>query len=125
MVGAQGGPQNQSQGNPFNMNRQKALNKSGMMYNTMYGSSSATTGGGAMSLGQASQQFQGPSGTKSGNGGNSQRPGIMGSKMSTQGIGNPIHIKIEDQTGVFNSAKATIANQGPSSYSMNAVSPNP
>ena len=36
------------------MNRQKALNKSGMMYNTMYGSSSATTGGGAMSLAQGS-----------------------------------------------------------------------
>ena len=96
-----------------------------MMYNTMYGSSSATTGGGAMSLAPGSQQFQGPTGTKSGNGGGSQRPGIMGNKMSTQGMVNPIHIKIEDQTGVFSGGKDTIPNQGPASYSMNAVSPNP
>ena len=79
------------------MNRQKALNKSGMMYNTMYGSSSATTGGGAASLAQGPQQYPGGqnNGTKSGNGGNSQRPG-MGAKMSTQAMANPIHIKIED-----------------------------
>lgn len=107
------------------MTRQKQLNKGGMMYNTMYGSSSATTGGGAMSLAPGSQQFQGPSGTKSGNGANSQRPGIISGKMGTQGMTNPIHIKIEDQTGVFNGGKGTIPNQGPSSYSMNAVSPNP
>lgn len=54
MMGGTQGVHNQSQGIPFNMNRQKALNKSGMMYNTMYGSSSATTGGGAASLAQSS-----------------------------------------------------------------------
>lgn len=41
-------------------------------------------------------------------------------------MANPIHIKIEDQTGVYAGGKAQFANnQGPQSYSVNAVSPNP
>lgn len=85
------------------------------MYNTMYGSTNVA--GSGMTLAQSAQYTQ-----KSG--GNSQRP----SMHHSGGPGQPIHIKIEDQTGVFNTAKNDLAsgNVASSAYTVNAaVSPNP
>lgn len=36
----------------------------------------------------------------------------MGAKMSTVAMVNPIHIKIEDQTGVYKGGNAQLMNQG-------------
>ena len=49
----------------------------------------------------------------------SQRP--LANRVVTGGQNNPIHIKIEDQNGIFNNAVGSKTG----SYTMATVSPNP
>ena len=87
-------------------NRAKqGMNKGGPMYNTMYGSTHVN-GSGGMALAQSAQYTQ-----KSG--GASQRPAAH----HPGAPGQPIHIKIEDQTGVFPKEE----NVASSAYTVNAA----
>ena len=97
------------QSNPFNRQANSQLNKAGMMYNTMYGSGS----GGQQILQSTGQMNQGGAG--------SQRP--MPNRGSVNS-NNPIHIKIEEQTGVIGGL-GQISGPKTGAYTMSAVSPNP
>ena len=88
-----------------------------MMYNTMYGS-----GGGGQQILQSTGQMSGVSGQGGVQGGaGSQRP--MPNRGSVNS-NNPIHIKIEDQTGIMGGL-GNVVGQKTGAYTMSAVSPNP